>query len=563
MFVPFMSIMFHEGRAQSNYDPVYADRAGRLKESLMVFTDRDIYVVNENIRFSAVLYSGLTALHSEGSRVLYVELVNSGGIALSSSKYPITGNWSAGYLPIPSTLLTGQYYLRCYTRWMRNFGPRSYSYVPLRMLNPYTSEVEVSHEGSGTNPLINARPGSMAVSVSTELSAYRPGEMVEAEISLLKNIRSIPYGCVTVVPAGAIDTVSSLVRADNGPGPADPFRFNFIPEIRGMSVSGAVIQQGSQQPLPDTRIYLSILGKDPLFFATNTGPEGRFLINIPSRQGNQEMFVVPGEQTGDSTEVLIDNDFTTDPLPFQPEPFHLGQDEYPLASRLSFQMQLENIYLASSPADSAAREESARYVPFYGNPEITVILDEFVNLPNLQEVIENLVPKVLISRRKGRLHFIIESENPVTSFFSPLVLVDHIPVFEIKDIMAIPPSKIDRIEVVPELYVRGSVKFGGIISIFSRQGDFAGIRLPAGSYFFDYPAFQPVPGPLETRHPGNGKIPDTRNTIFWTDHLELNGDRPVKISFRAPFLPGKYHILFRGISRDGSPGFGLNSFMVE
>lgn len=129
--------------------------------------------------------------------------------------------------------------------------------------------------------------------------------------------------------------------------------------------------------------------------------------------------------------------------------------------------------------------------------------------------------------------------------------------------MAIPPSKIDRIEVIPELYVRGSVKFGGIISIFSRQGDFAGIRLPDGSYFFDYSAFQPALHPLEARLSGKGKIPDTRNTIFWMDHLELYRDRPVKISFRAPSLPGKYLILIRGISQDGNPESGLNRFEVK
>ena len=149
------------------------------------------------------------------------------------------------------------------------------------------------------------------------------------------------------------------------------------------------------------------------------------------------------------------------------------------------------------------------------------------------------------------------------SMFPPLILIDHIPVFDMEVIMAIPPSKIDHIDVIPEVYVLGEVKYGGIISITSRQGDLASIKLPEGSYFFDYMTYQAPRIPKGARYSGPGKIPDTRNTLFWMDQVELHGDRSLKVSFPAATVPGTYNIIFRGVSPEGEIVIGLNQFTVE
>ena len=117
--------------------------------------------------------------------------------------------------------------------------------------------------------------------------------------------------------------------------------------------------------------------------------------------------------------------------------------------------------------------------------------------------------------------------------------------------------------MVPEVYVFGEEKYGGIISITSKKGDLASIKLPEGSYFFDYLTYQPqMAGPL-ARYSGPAKIPDTRNTLFWKDHLALRKGLTQKFSFKASGVPGSYIILFRGISFDGDIVHGLNYFTVE
>jgi hypothetical protein len=130
-------------------------------------------------------------------------------------------------------------------------------------------------------------------------------------------------------------------------------------------------------------------------------------------------------------------------------------------------------------------------------------------------------------------------------------------------ILSIPPSKIRQIDVIPEVYVVGAIKYGGIISLSSQEGDIASIKLPEGSYFFDYMSVQTEKLPQRARYPGPGKIPDMRNTLCWKEHLELHKSRPNRVSFQAAFVPGSYVILFRGISPEGDRVFGTQYFLVE
>ncbi|MCK5692545.1 MAG: hypothetical protein KAI08_06835 [Bacteroidales bacterium] len=556
--------LIHVGHAQSPYDSAYAEMAKQRPEKLIVFTDRSIYAVNETIHFSALLQSGAYPYPDPGSEVLYAELVNSSGEAVAKGKFPISENWSAGHISIPPTIASGTYYLRSYTRWMRNFGSQDFSYIPIRVVNPYSTEVAANDQIIGKDILTPMPRGARMINISTARHSYGAGEMVDVVLSLKEGyIKQLLNACVTVVPSGAIDTSIFLHKVDPKPEKPAQFQFKFLPEIDGTTISGVVLQQSNRKPAPDARIHFSILGEDPAYFVTQSDQQGRFLISTPLRLGNQEMFVFPEVHSETPVEVRIDNDFSSDPLPFQPGSFTLPEDEQLLASRLSLQMQLQWAFMAESVIDSANLVKRDEQIPFYGKPEISVELDEFINLPNLEEVFINLIPKTYVMRRRGSIYFMIQSENPMISWFPPLILIDHIPVLDMEIIMAIPPSKIDHIEVVPEVYVKGDVKYGGIISLTSRQGDLAGIKLPEGSYFFDYSAFQPSLSPLYPKYSGPGKIPDTRNTLLWMDHLELHKDTSCKVSFQAASVPGTYLILFRGVSPDGNIVHGLKQIEVE
>ena len=91
------------------------------------------------------------------SRVIYIHLINPEGRSFRQGKFHADCHGASGSLEIPEDLLTGNYYLCAYTKWMRNFSPDRYSYVPVKIINPYSEELERSMviDSAGTGDLAN------------------------------------------------------------------------------------------------------------------------------------------------------------------------------------------------------------------------------------------------------------------------------------------------------------------------------------------------------------------------------------------------------------------------
>jgi len=447
---------------------------------------------------------------------------------------------------------------------MRNFGPLNFSYTRIRIVNPYTSEVALDKITTGQYQLLTIPKGKKTISVSMTKSTYIQGETIDVEFFIKEGISNqVGHAYITVVPFGTIDTSAFQYELDSKSDATTQFQFVFLPELQGTSISGVVYDQNNKVPASNARIHFSVLGEEPTYFVAHSDQEGRFAVNTPFLTGFQEMFVVPEFQANTSIEVRIDKDFATESLPIQTESLNLLQDEQALASRLSINMQLQKEFKGEPAQDTIDLHDQYEHTPFYRNPEISVEFDEFISLPNMEEVFANLIPRVFVRKHGGREYFLITSEDPMISMFPPLIMIDHIPVFDIESLLAIPPSTIDRIEVVPEVFIKGEAKYGGIINFISRQNNLAGMAFPEGSYFFDFTALQTALSTSNAEYSGPGIIPDTRNTLFWLDHLELQRDSASKISFQAASIPGTYVILFRGVSSDGSIEYGFNSFEIE
>jgi hypothetical protein len=109
------------------------------------------------------------------------------------------------------------------------------------------------------------------------------------------------------------------------------------------------------------------------------------------------------------------------------------------------------------------------------------------------------------------------------------------------------PRLIERIELVNSPYIKGNITYGGIISFFSKNGDFAGIDLPTSGTFINYQFLEDCPGTIPDVTMAKN-IPDTRNTVYWDPDLLLDGDGKAEASFIAPETPGLYVIVLKGMN---------------
>ncbi len=555
-------------QAQSSpFDPGWRAEAAKIKEKLTCFTDRGLYVVEEAIRFSAILHDNRPSHYLPWSRVLYVELVSADGAGLASGKYPVTEGKAMGEIPIPADLLSGAYYLRAYTRWMRNFGPESYSYVPLRIVNPYRSEMveSIAAESADALPDGSVVHASM-VEFNVHPGDFRRSEQVSMELhpvggGTMDNI----HGCVTVVPRLALPSKTWRLKATEEESNVDStldFQLGFLPDKYGPSISGSVVySQAGVTKGTDSRIHFTLLGDTPGYLVCRPDHTGRFAVALPYFQGNLELFVQPESHDGSVTEVRIDRDFDQRHLSLPAADFAVAKRDRQRVEIMARNVQLSGIY--RGPSLLAVKDTMAETPPFYGKPTLTVDMDRYVLLPTLNEVFLNLVPGVTPVKRRNRNSLEIDSENPALSMFDPLIMVDQVPVFDLETFLSISPAKIKRVDVVEDVYVKGDMRFGGLINLVSRDRDMAGIDLPDRSFFIDYLAMHPTSGAKKDAVQGGDRVPDTRNTLLWLPHMEWEEASARNITFTAPDYPGEYVVLFRGLGPGGELLWAETTFLVK
>ena len=397
--------------------------------------------------------------------------------------------------------------------------------------------------------------------------SYGPGEEVVLD---LKGTSGTDSGllnfCVTVVPEGAID-VSGETFVPVPREAEDSFRVRFLPDLdRLVTISGTVVDS-AQAPVPYATLHFSLLGSTPDFFAAMADEQGRFVLNTPAGSAEtQEFFVAPEQEVGDALEVRIDEEFDSRSVDFPGKPFRLSEDEKESARRIALNMQLSKVFMRGLVSKEEAAEEvipEGKRIPFYGTRVNRLLIDDYVRLPNLEEVFINLVPEIQFYKKKGVDRIRILSDNSSIEVYSPLIMVDHVSVFDHEALLALSPDKIERIDLINEIYLKGNVAFGGVLAIHSRKGDMAGIDLPKGSYFFDYKHFHPELESVDPMPVLDARVPDTRNTLLWMGKLNLEQDNGKQLIFRAPEHAGSYVILVRGVLTSGEPYMASSKFRVE
>lgn len=545
---------------RSPFDSAWTSEAAQIKEEVDCFTDRSLYMVEELIQFRAqVTISGPTG-PGPWSTVLYVELVSMDGTHVAGGKFPVHKQVSSGEIRIPADLLTGHYYLRTYTRWMRNWGPECFTYLPIRIINPHRPELYPvpSAQRAEQLPAIHGDSES-TLELFKPGSSFTRGDSVEIEILVSGGQLSDSLGgCFTIVPLGMTPSSTWYSKRDS----ANNFRLDFLPDRFGPTISGSVqYPDESTEGLSPAVIHFTLMGENAGYFVCRSDANGKFSVGLPMRSGKLEIFVQPENPDREALEVRIDQDFDPRQIQFPGSPFTLTNQEIKWAAIMARNVQLSEIYrqVDTLLVQGSVDEVSA----FYGSPSFSVDLDQYVLLPTLREVFLNFVPSVTPITRKGLTSLLIESVNPSLSLYETLVMVDQVPVLDMEQFMSMSPAKIKQIDVVQDVYVKGDLRFGGVINLHSRDMDMAGIDLPGNSFFIDYLALQPAIQPQYVSATPDDEIPDLRNTLLWLPKCMLPKGKPARISFVAPQYPGEYVVLFRGYNLQGELVLAESTFEVR
>jgi hypothetical protein len=114
-------------------------RQRNVQEKVYVHTDKSTYLPGEIIWFK--IYSVDASFHQllNLSKVVYVDVIDNGHNAVMQAKIAMSYGTGSGSLYIPVSLSNGNYTLRAYTNWMKNFSPDYYFEKNITIINPLKS----------------------------------------------------------------------------------------------------------------------------------------------------------------------------------------------------------------------------------------------------------------------------------------------------------------------------------------------------------------------------------------------------------------------------------------
>jgi hypothetical protein len=533
-----------------------------LQEQVVLNTDRNLYAASEPIRFMATYFNNSGDKDLDWSKVLYVELIRPDGVAQAQGKYTLGRQGTSGTIVIPSKTLSGTYYLKAYTKWMRNFPVDQYAYKKIKVVNAtnfnvssFETEVE-----EGINLTDETWEENNQVILSTDKEIYAQREGVKLIISQsLQTPEEFDYQ-VSVIKKGT-KKFTSLTPVAQQKQVAK--QAAYLPEISGLTLSGQVVATNSREAVSGADVHLSLLNHQSYFGSFKSKNDGSFYFNFPLSNDEYDFFI-SAHKDNMELNIKLDNDFCQRKVNIETEAFSILPEEKELIEQLIVDAQLNKIYEKELTRKKENLEDTTT-ISFYGTPKRVVLMSDYIELPALEEFLLEIIPEVYVNYNKG-IPEIKPSKFSTFQNYPFLVMVDNIPLTNISEFLNAKPKDLDRIELIDKSYIIGDMKYSGVINAISKERDMASVELPENSMFFNFQLYANDKEPFNASDyfSDNSQIPDRRYCLYWNPYLDLNSENKAEIDFSTSDLKGTYEVVVKIISKyNRKVSYAITEFSVE
>ncbi len=340
----------------------------------------------------------------------------------------------------------------------------------------------------------------------------------------------------------------------------------YLPEPEGHIISGVIRDRSTDKPLSNEDITISFIGKTARCNFTRTSVNGEFLTAV-KEYGVKEIVIQPLSPETDGYYVDLKDPFLPEPAGFQAGPLFIDTTYLEEINKAIVSMQVRNIYDPFlQPGIYGSKNNGGP--DFYGEPDNTILLSEFIELTTVREVLKEIVPGVSAVNRNEKSSLRLINKFPDASFTTPpLVIVDGIPIYDINKVLEIRSSEIERIEVLNTRYFVYDIVIEGIINIVSNKGDLSILD-------FDRSVFRQEFNGLHDGHKftfpnysidalKESRLPDFRNTLYWNPDARTDGSGNTAVEFYTSDEAGEYTVIVEGFTSDGKCGRSVTSFTVK
>jgi len=207
---------------------------------------------------------------------------------------------------------------------------------------------------------------------------------------------------------------------------------------------------------------------------------------------------------------------------------------------------------------ASKKKDSDKYKSaYYSNPDYSIFSDE-IEKRGATEV-KNLlygIAGVMVSGNSIRIRgamgppLIVINDMPFEAVDDQEV-IDNLSMLSISDI-----GRLDVLKNVSNLAIYGSRGANGVISIYTKKGEWHKAVLPSFNIKQLTPLGYQLPVEFyspkyDTQESANNSKPDLRTTIYWKPNVITDNEGNVHLNFYTADDPATYSVIIEGVSNDG------------
>lgn len=330
------------------------------------------------------------------------------------------------------------------------------------------------------------------------------------------------------------------------------FEQKWIPGLKDIGLSGIALDKISHKPLSNLPIYLSIFDNQPQIHVAISKEDGSFKFPLNSFEKYKDALLCPLYKGNDEVELKVNRDF----IPSFQELKHLSLNIDSTQIDFLEQMLISSQTTKQSKLKSYQQDFDIQNLPYsFEDPDLRVILDDYIETPTLEMVFKELVPKVRVRKKKNKYALAVFDTIRGSLYTQPLVILDEVPIYDIESLLKIPPKAIEKIEVHTSPFIMEQHIIYGIIKISTLTDNFAGMNMNKSARFFKYQTISPnyifSAKEYDSTEKLNSRFADFRTLLYWNPLIKSDADK--MISFYTSDQTGEYEVYIFGDNKNGHP----------
>jgi len=301
---------------------------------------------------------------------------------------------------------------------------------------------------------------------------------------------------------------------------------------------------------------LNFVSRAPIMKFSTTDSLGRFRF-VVNRYGQEEMVIQPfsNDTTLLNYKVTIDEKFSSNYNECKYQSLVLDSVNAKRINEAIVNMQINTIYSAYRKNSSLA-DSIHKLVAFYGTPNASTVINKYIGLPTVEEVVREVVRFTGIRKDRGEYSFRVYEESSLyPRECKTLTFMDGVPIKNVKNIFKIVPRDLDKVDVVNLNFYLKDEELGYLLCFYSKDNNMADMEFDQRIFrqvhkgFIDsYKYKSPNYSDSEVK---DSHIADFRNVLYYDTFPNKGTEDNIKLSFFTSDEDTEYTIVVKGINEKG------------